>query len=121
LREQQLELQARQLSIEQAKLTIEFAKFGFVGTLFGATAGMVLILGLALLSGLTNFKLETWGIVVMTLAILIGSIAFGYFSLREIPRIATRIQKEVLEINISPKTIEGGVTSKEGATPPAAR
>jgi hypothetical protein len=42
---------------------VEFAKFGFAGTLTAAIAGLITILGLAVLNTFTQAKIETWGIV----------------------------------------------------------
>jgi hypothetical protein len=54
------------------------------------------ILGLAALNAFTNFKIETWGLVAIAGIVLIGTVAFGFFSLWELPRIVARFQKHSL-------------------------
>ena len=93
IRARELELKQQDLDLQRAKLFIEFAKFGFSGTLTAAIVGMVLIFALASLSAFTTFKIDTWGLVVMSFSILVGSTAFGYLSLWEVPRIAARLHK----------------------------
>ena len=88
---------------------IEFAKFGFGGTLTAAVVAMGLLFALAGLSAFTAFKIENWALVGMTLVILVGAVAFGYLSLWELPKIATRIQKEQMEISVGAEK-KGAVT-----------
>ena len=95
----ELKLRQQELELERATLFIGFAKYGFAGTLTAALIGMVVLLGLAALNAFTAFKIETWGLVAIAAIILIGSIAFGFFSLWELPRIAARFQKTQFSIN----------------------
>jgi hypothetical protein len=67
--------------------------------LTAALVGMVVLLGLAALNAFTTFKIETWGLVAIAAIILIGSIAFGFSSLWELPRIVARFQKTQFSIN----------------------
>lgn len=87
----------RDLELERIRLFIDFAKFGFSGTLSGGIVGMVLVFGLACLSAFTKFDITGWALVALSIIILIGVVAFGYFSLWEFPRIAARI----LEMQVS--------------------
>ena len=94
LKKYQLDLEREKLNFERTKSFIEFAKFGFTGTLTAAVAGIVLIFGLAALSAFsTTFKVSETVLIVMTLVILIGAVAFGYLSLWQLPKIAIHIQK----------------------------
>jgi hypothetical protein len=95
---EELELRRQELDIQRAKLFIDFAKFGFAGTLTAAIVGMSLIFGLAVLSGLTSFKLDPWVLIVMVASIVVAAVAFGYLSLWELPKIAARIQKIDLSV-----------------------
>jgi hypothetical protein len=85
IRKQELELE-----LERVRIFTEFAKYGFAGTLTAAIIGLVLILGLAALSAFTPFRIETWGLVSMAGMILIGTVAFGFLSLWELPRIVAK-------------------------------
>jgi hypothetical protein len=76
------------LELERIRLFIDFAKFGFTGTLSGGIVGMLLVFGLACLSAFTKFDITGWALVWISLIILIGVVAFGYFSLWEFPKIA---------------------------------
>lgn len=87
----ELEIRVKELEFQRAKLFIEFAKFGFSGTLTAAIAGMLLVLALAVLSAFTKFTIDTRVLLVMVFGIVVGCIAFGYFSLWVVPRIAARI------------------------------
>jgi hypothetical protein len=98
LKDKELDLRMQELAFERAKLSIEFAKYGFAGTLTAAIGGILLIFCLAVLSAFTSFKVDTWTIVMIAFSVLVGSVAFGYLSLWELPKIATRIQKEQIEI-----------------------
>jgi len=100
LQKAELELRREELTFQKTKLSIEFARFGFAGTLTAAIVGMVLIFGLAVLSGVTTFKIDTWAIVVMALVILVGSVAFGYLSLWELPKIVMRIENQQMRAEI---------------------
>jgi hypothetical protein len=98
IRTKELDLQQQDLDFQRAKLFIDFAKFGFAGTLTAAVVGMLLFFGLAILGALTSFPIDGWALVAMAFCILVGSIAFGYLSLWELPRIAARIQKMHLTV-----------------------
>ena len=100
LKATELELRREELSFQRTKLFIEFAKFGFGGTLMAAIIAMGLVFALAGLSAFTAFKIGDLALVGMTLVILVGAVAFGYLSLWELPKIATRIQKEQMEISV---------------------
>jgi Kef-type K+ transport system membrane component KefB len=65
---------------------------------------MVPILALAILSAFTTFKIDTWTLIAIAFVFLIGSIAFGYFSPWELPKVATRIQKQQMEFTLGTAT-----------------
>jgi hypothetical protein len=71
-------------------MAVEFAKYGFYGTLVASLAGMVFIGFLALLEGLTKFKLST-EYVGLALVICIAAVGFGSLSLWMLPRIVATI------------------------------
>src|SRR5262245_36772524 len=100
LKASELELRREELAFERTKLFIEFAKFGFTGTLTAAVGCIVLVFGLAALSAFSTFKIDSWALVVMSLLILVGLVAFGYLSLWELPKVGARIQKEQLEFTV---------------------
>jgi ABC-type antimicrobial peptide transport system permease subunit len=85
-------LNRRAIDLERERLAVEFAKYGFAGTLTAAAIGAAVILGLAVLSAFTPFKIDTWGLVAMAAITLIGTVAFGYLSLWELPRIVAKFQ-----------------------------
>jgi hypothetical protein len=87
-----LSIRQQELELERTRLAIEFAKYGFAGTLTAAIVGAVVILGLAIISASTPFKIETWGLVAIAVVIMIGAVAFGYLSLWELPRVFARIK-----------------------------
>jgi hypothetical protein len=60
-----LSVRQRELEIEHERIAVEFAKYGFAGTLTAAVVGAVVVLGLAILSAFTTFKIETWGLVAI--------------------------------------------------------
>lgn len=93
LRERELKLQEQQLLLEHKRLYVEFAKYGFAGTLTGAIVGLLVVVGLAVLNAFTEAKLETWGLVAIAVVVLMGSVAFGYFSLGKLPKLAGKIGK----------------------------
>jgi hypothetical protein len=99
LRERELELKRQELELERAKLFIDFAKFGFTGTLTAAIAGMGVLVALVVLAAFTAFKIETWALVFIACIIAVGCIAFGYFSLWQLPSIVARFQKAELTVN----------------------
>jgi hypothetical protein len=94
-----LSISQQQLELQEAQLFVEFAKYGFAGTLTAAILGLVLILGLATLSAFTNFKIETWGLVSIAGMILIGTVAFGFLSLWQLPQIVAEFGRTRLRIN----------------------
>jgi hypothetical protein len=89
----------QELEIERTRIAVEFAKYGFAGTLTAALVGTAVILGLAILSAFTNFKIETWGLVAIATIILIGAVAFGFLSLWELPRIVAKFRDTQFSIN----------------------
>ncbi|NKB64393.1 MAG: hypothetical protein GKR95_20515 [Gammaproteobacteria bacterium] len=78
--------------IEQLEKLIEFAKFGFRGTLSAGISGMVLVLLLAILDAFTGFDITSEALVLITLIVALGTVAFGYFSLRKAPTIDFRMK-----------------------------
>ena len=80
------------LDLQKTVQLLDFAKYGFKGTLVMGLVGMVLILALAILDAFTVFKIETWGLVSITMFVLIGTIAFGFFSLGRLPNVAAQIK-----------------------------
>jgi hypothetical protein len=76
---------------EVAKIFVEFAKFGFYGTLVAAMVGAALIFALACLSAWTSFKIEGRALVAIAAIIFLGTTAFGYFSLWQVPNIAAKV------------------------------
>jgi hypothetical protein len=95
----QLSVRQQELEIERARIAVEFAKYGFAGTLTAALVGSAVILGLAILSAFTPFKIETWGLVAIAVIILIGTVAFGFLSLWELPRIVAKFRETQFSIN----------------------
>ena len=95
----QWSVRQQELEIERARLAVEFAKYGFAGTLTAALVGAGVILGLAILSAFTPFKIETWGLVAITVVIMIGAVAFGFLSLWELPRIVARFRDMQVSLN----------------------
>ncbi len=95
----QLLVRQQELEIERARIAVEFAKYGFAGTLTAAAIGSAVILGLAILSAFTTFKIETWGLVAIAVIILIGTVAFGFLSLWELPRIVAKFRETQFSIN----------------------
>jgi lysylphosphatidylglycerol synthetase-like protein (DUF2156 family) len=98
-RHDELSIRQQELELERARLAIEFAKYGFAGTLTAALIGAAVILGLALLSAFTTFKIDTWGLVAIAVIILIGTVAFGFLSLWELPRIVAKFRGTQFSIN----------------------
>jgi hypothetical protein len=94
LRERELRLREQQLLLEHKRLYIEFAKYGFAGTLTGAIIGLLVVVGLAVLNAFTQAKIETWGIVAVAIIVLLGTVAFGYFSLWELPKIVGKLSQK---------------------------
>jgi predicted lipid-binding transport protein (Tim44 family) len=92
-----------ELELERIRLFIDFAKFGFTGTLSGGIVGILLVFGLACLGAFTKFDITGWSLVGMSLIILIGVVAFGYFSLWEFPKIAAHIQQMQIEVDAAKK------------------
>ena len=88
LRERELRLKEQELALEHKRLYFEFARYGFAGTLTAAIIGLLVVLVLAAMNAFTQAKIETWGIVAIAAIVLLGSVAFGFFSLWELPRIA---------------------------------
>ena len=74
-------------------------RYGFAGTLTAAAIGSAVILGLAMLSAFTTFKIETWGLVAIAVIVLIGTVAFGFLSLWELPRIVAKFRETQFSIN----------------------
>jgi hypothetical protein len=103
LQENQLLLDRERLYLEHARLRVEFAKFGFVGTLTASLSGLVVVVILAAFKIFGQANIETWGIVAIAVIILLGSVAFGYFSLWELPRITGRL-------NLGGANISAGLT-----------
>ena len=94
LKKAELDLEREKLNFERTKAFIEFAKFGFAGTLTAAIAGIFLIFGLATLTAFSKtFNVSETVLIVMSVVILIGAVAFGYLSLWQLPKIAIHIQK----------------------------
>ena len=91
LRERELKLEEQKLALEHTRLYVEFAKYGFAGTLTVAIGGLLLEFGLAVINAITPAKIDTWVFVAVAVVVLLGSIAFGYFSLWELPRIAGKL------------------------------
>ena len=54
--------------------------------------GMFLILLLALINAFAETKIETWGLVALGFMVLIGTVAFGYFSLGKLPNLPAQIR-----------------------------
>jgi hypothetical protein len=102
LRAEQLRLEAQRLELEHKRLYVEFAKFGFAGTLTAAIAGLITILGLAALNTFTQTKIETWGIVAVAALVCVATVAFGYFSLWELPKIVTKVSQTGTDLAIGP-------------------
>jgi hypothetical protein len=94
-----LAVRQQELEIERAHIAVEFAKYGFAGTLTAAAIGSGVIVGLAVLSAFTTFKIDTWGLVAIAVVILIGTIAFGFLSLWELPRIVAKFRDTQFAIN----------------------
>jgi hypothetical protein len=89
----------QELEIERMRIAVEFAKDGFAGTLTAAIVGAGLVLGLAILSAFTPFKIETGGLVLIVLIVTAGSIAFGYLSLWELPRFVAKFRDMTVSVN----------------------
>jgi hypothetical protein len=107
LREKELKLEEQKLLLEHKRLYVEFAKYGFAGTLTGAIIGLVTVVGLAALNAFTEAKIATWAIVAIAAIVLLGSVAFGYFSLWELPRIAGKFTPTGVDVTAgSAKTPE---------------
>jgi predicted lysophospholipase L1 biosynthesis ABC-type transport system permease subunit len=100
LKARELEIKREQLAFERTKLFVEFAKFGFGGTLTAAVGGIILLFCLAALSAFSTYKIDSWVLVVFALVIMVGSVAFGYLSLWELPKVGARIQKEQMEFSV---------------------
>lgn len=93
-------MQEQQLLLEHKRLYVEFAKYGFAGTLAAAIIGLLVVVGLAVLNAFTQAKFETWGIVAIAVVVLIGSVAFGYFSLWELPKIAGKLSQKGTDFTV---------------------
>lgn len=104
LKRNELNIRRQELDLQRITLFIEFAKYGFAGTLGGAIVGMVLVLALAALSAFTSFKMDTWGLLGILLIVLLGTIAFGFLSLWQLPRIVARFQK--MQFSVNPSTLD---------------
>ena len=98
-----LRLAEQKLEIERGKLAVEFAKYGFSGTLTAGIGGMILILALAIIDAVSDdFTFGANGVIWTTVAIGIGCIAFGSFSLSQPIGILAKLGK--MEINVQSKT-----------------
>jgi hypothetical protein len=107
LRERELKLQEQQLMLEHKRLYVEFAKYGFRGTLTAAIIGLLVVVGLAALNAFSEAKFETWGLVAIAVVVLMGSVAFGYFSLWQLPKIAGKFSPGGTDLSVgSAKTPE---------------
>jgi hypothetical protein len=107
----QLSIRQQELEIERARVAIEFAKYGFAGTLTAAFLGAAVILGLACLAAFTTLKIESWAFVAISFVTMIGTVAFGFFSLWELPRIVAKFQGWDFSVN-SANQPEGGKRTK---------
>jgi hypothetical protein len=98
-RHDETSIRQQELELERARLAVEFAKYGFAGTLTAAVIGAAVILGLAILGAFAGLKIDTWGLVAIAAIILIGTVAFGYLSLWELPRIVAKFRGTQFSIN----------------------
>jgi hypothetical protein len=95
----ELSIRQQELELERARLAVDFAKYGFYGILTAAIGGVLLIFALALLSAFTAFKIETWGLVAISGMIIVGTVAFGFLSLWELPRIVAKFKSTEIKID----------------------
>ena len=112
LKRNELDVRRQELDLQRIKLFVEFAKYGFAGTLGAAIAGMVLVLALAVLSAFKgNFAMDPWVLLGILFIVLLGTIAFGFLSLWELPRIVARFQK--LQFSVNPSTSSNTPSSQD--------
>ncbi len=95
------ELEKANAELRRTIELLDFARFGFKGTLFAGVCGMVFILSLAVLEALTDFVIGPLGLIGLALVVLAGAIAFGYFSLRHLPKVELDIKNQRLAIDRS--------------------
>lgn len=106
-----LKVREEELAIRRFELAIEFAKFGFRGTLAAGISGLILILALALLDAYSpNFRFGTEGVLGTSFFLVVGTVLFGTFSLRQPIRMVTEFGKMRLDVN----TREGEPSEKRG-------
>jgi hypothetical protein len=99
-----LSVRQQELEIEHARLAVEFAKYGFAGTLTAALVGAGVILGLAIISAFTPFRI-TWELVAIAVIVMIGAVAFGFLSLWELPRIVAKFRD--MQVSLGPLNERG--------------
>jgi hypothetical protein len=88
-------------TLEKLKEILKFGKFGFKGTLASGLAGMTLVLLLALLDAFTEFNISDLGLVGIGTLVLVGTVSFGYFSLRKLPQINFSFQDGQIVASVS--------------------
>ncbi|QDU21773.1 hypothetical protein ETAA1_37460 [Urbifossiella limnaea] len=93
VKERQIRLKELEHELEMKRLNADFARFGFTGTLAAAIVGLLVVLAMVITNAFATSKIETWIIAIVAAAVLLGAVAFGYFSLWELPRITGKIDK----------------------------
>lgn len=105
-----LRLQEQELELKQLQLALDFAKFGFRGTLAAGIGGLVLIFGLSALSAFRpEFQFGTNGVIFTALFLLLGTILFGAYSLRQPIKVLARLGNLHLDVNATGANRAGGV------------
>ncbi|MDM0110232.1 hypothetical protein QTH97_35450 [Variovorax sp. J22R24] len=92
------ELRKLELELEREKILVDFAKFGFRGTLAAGVLGISTILLLAALKAFAKLDISDWGLVAIAVVFLTGAVAFGFFSLWQLPNIVARLGKTELSV-----------------------
>ena len=87
------EVRKAELELERAKILVDFAKFGFRGTLAAGVLGILTLLVLAALKAYASLQISDTALVAIAVVLLIGVVAFGFFSLWQLPNIMARLGK----------------------------
>ncbi len=93
MNESNIDLNLKELELRQAyeirrmELAVQFAQYGFYGTLVAAISGMVIVLSLAIVVAWAKIDNGVDMVIGFSVVLVIGVIAFGYFSLFKLPKI----------------------------------
>lgn len=84
------------LSKEDFRQLLEFSKFGFRGTLTAALVGLIIVPTLVFM--LKDSEHVTPIVIGYSTSLVVGVVAFGYFSLRRVPDLVANLLRGELAI-----------------------